>query len=389
MRVLLSTSDPAGRGVNYIRVANLARVMAGQGHTVGILASPSAAVGEAIRMAQQGVTLLMGPRVEPRRLLRSGWAPIDLAARIRRLRGRRFDVVHVFGHRPSAWMPPWILRKQLGAAILADWADWFGAGGIAQRRGFLGRRTTGVTDEWLERRMPGWSGGITVITGFLEKMAVERGYAPERVLRITAGADVDSIRPMAKAEAKRRMGIEPGAPVVMNLGLSNWDEGNLLEVCSRVAERHPAAILALAGPASRSVRRTSERGGWADRLLALPWVPHESLGPILACADVIVLPFPAIGMNLGRFPNQAADAMAAGRPVVTNPTGDLGAFVEVTQSGLLAGENPDSMADAVNRILDDPSLGEALGANGRKAAVERLAWPILAEDILSLYQRLL
>jgi glycosyltransferase involved in cell wall biosynthesis len=389
MRVLLSTSDPAGQGVNYIRVANLARVMAGQGHAVCVLASPSAAVGEASRMAQQGVELLMGTRVEPRRLLRSGWAPIDLAARIRRLRGRRFDVVHVFGHRPSAWMPPWILRKQLGAAILADWADWFGAGGIAQRRGSLGRGTTGVTDEWLERRMPGWSGAITVITGFLEKMAVERGYAPERVLRITAGADVDSIRPMSKAEAKRRMGLEPAAPVVMNLGLSAWDKANLLEVCSRVAERHPAAILALAGPPSRSVRRASERGGWADRRLDLPWVAHESLGPILACADVIVLPFPAIGMNLGRFPNQAADAMAAGRPIVTNPTGDLGAFIGEAQAGLLAGEEPNAMADAVARILADRSLAEALGENGRRAAVERLAWPILADNVLSLYQRVI
>jgi hypothetical protein len=48
-----------------------------------------------------------------------------------------------------------ILRRQLGAAILADWADWYGCEGIAQRRGSLGRRTTGVTDEWLERRMLG------------------------------------------------------------------------------------------------------------------------------------------------------------------------------------------------------------------------------------------
>jgi glycosyltransferase involved in cell wall biosynthesis len=124
-------------------------------------------------------------------------------------------------------------------------------------------------------------------------------------------------------------------------------------------------------------------------LIEVPPVPHEQLGEVLACADVMLLPFPLSGMNLGRFPARAGDYMAAGRPVVTNPTGDLGDFVRSERAGLVVGDDPRTMAQAVLRLLEDPALARELGDNGRRAAERELAWPSVAEKVLGFYGQLL
>jgi glycosyltransferase involved in cell wall biosynthesis len=235
-----------------------------------------------------------------------------MRGRVSVLRRRRFDVVHVFGHRPAAWWPVRRLRHQLGATIVADWADWYGAGGIAAERRWPGRWTIGRLDEALERRMISCSAAVTVVTRRLEVMALARGVPPGRVLRLTAGTDPQVIRPLDKAEMRRRLGLPTEAGLVMNAGLSAWDGPRVLDVFSRIAARSLDVLLLTVGRPSSKLERAARRQGWASRLVQAPHVPHERLGEFLACADVVVIPFPAKGLNLGRFPNQAADAMAAG-----------------------------------------------------------------------------
>ncbi|HSB90118.1 MAG TPA: glycosyltransferase [Anaerolineales bacterium] len=387
MRILLVTRDPVGRGANFVRALDLGRAMAGEGHAISLLAGRASPGIASIHRDAQGVEILSAASFEPVWIRRSGWSPLEIVSRMFTLRGRRFDVVHVFGHRPSGWMPASLLRR-LGAALVADWSDWFGTGGIAARRGLVGRWTVGWADEKLEMLMARWSTAVTVLTRTLEAMALARGYPARHVLRLTAGANTEAIRPLPKQAARIQLGLDPLRPVVMNLGLSAWDRAGVIEVFSEIARLDSQATLVLVGTRMPLAVRRALGSEQADRWIEVPFVPHDDLGPVLACADVILLPLPRNGMNLGRFPNQAADAMAAGRPLVTNPTGDLGAFVAETGAGLLADEDAGPMAEAAVRLLRDTKLAADLGRNGRRAAVERLAWPILADKVLSLYENL-
>ena len=78
--------------------------------------------------------------------------------------------------------------------------------------------------------------------------------------------------------------------------------------------------------------------------------------------------------------------MAAGSPIVAS---DLDAFSRVLRGGrageLFENGNPDDLAAAVGRMLDDPARRARLAA-AAAAAVREYDWPVVARDVLRVYQ---
>ena len=388
LRILFLTSDLAGTGANYVRATCLGKALASMGHAVTVVAG---APGVSLRSGgwiSSGMEVIHGIALEPPRLRRSGFGAIDLAGRIGLLRGKEFDIVHAFGHRPSGWGPIPLRRLGLGLPV-ADWADWFGRGGIADERGWLGRQTVGRIDMWLETSRGRWACALTVATHHLAQMALALGFPPDRILNIRSGASVDIIHPMPKEPARSRFGLPLDVPVVLHAGLSAWDQPYVMATFDEVTRLRPDACLALVGGPRKAAAEWADRNGWRRRLFTIPHVPHDRIGEVLACGDVMLLPFPATGMNLGRFPSRAGDYMAAGRPIVTNPTGDLGDFVQNERVGLAVENDPRLMAQAVVRLLEDTGLSRELGENGRRAAEGKLAWPLVAGKVMNFYGQLL
>ena len=82
--------------------------------------------------------------------------------------------------------------------------------------------------------------------------------------------------------------------------------------------------------------------------------------------------------------------MSCGLPVVaTRIPGNLDAIND-NMSGLLCEVNdPDSLADALNRLLVDESLRARLGSGARERVQERYSLPRVAERYAELYRELL
>jgi phosphatidylinositol alpha-mannosyltransferase len=81
-----------------------------------------------------------------------------------------------------------------------------------------------------------------------------------------------------------------------------------------------------------------------------------------------------------------AEAMAAGAPIAAS---DLDAFRQVLRGGR-AGElftigDPDALAAAAGRLLDDPPLRARLSAAASEA-VRAYDWPVVARDVVKVYQ---
>jgi phosphatidylinositol alpha-mannosyltransferase len=81
-----------------------------------------------------------------------------------------------------------------------------------------------------------------------------------------------------------------------------------------------------------------------------------------------------------------AEAMAAGAPIVAS---DLDAFRRVLRGGrageLFENGNPADLAAAAARMLDDPARRATLAASAR-LAVRDYDWPVVARDVLRVYQ---
>ncbi len=159
----------------------------------------------------------------------------------------------------------------------------------------------------------------------------------------------------------------PAQPVALFVGVLERYKGVdvLAAGWRRVAERLPDARLRIVGegPAAPAIERlVSDLPGrveWSSRLSS------EHVATALDEASLLVLPSRSEGL-----PRIAIEAFCRGRAVVGARAGGIPDIVQDGINGLLVpAEDPDALADALVRALDDRALLERLGA-GARAGVE-------------------
>ena len=400
MRVLMLTYEIEGSGGSWVRAHSLARGLVSNGHRVTIWCASERTrrtrSGEEALRVVDGVEVASFDGLVPRRLRHGGLDPVEVCARLRaasRLGGATrptlptFDLVHGFGHRPTVAWTGRALRRWLGVPYLADWADLWGMDGIGGRRQGLSRAILGRSDEFWERRVYSQVDGLSVITSDLARRAAAFGVSDERIHLCPVGADVRAIVPDDCATARARAGLPANVPIVCYVGFNNYDAEYLARSFVALARRVPEVRMLMVGIQLPEFDAIVERAGLAARVIHRGVVPHAELGAQLACANVMLLPYLDRPINRGRYPNKIGDYMAAGRPTVANPTGDLRQLVERSGCGVLAGEDPEDFALAAAALLEDPARAEALGRRARVAAEEETSWRALAADLAEFYQR--
>lgn len=131
--------------------------------------------------------------------------------------------------------------------------------------------------------------------------------------------------------------------------------------------------------------RNSEKGvfhemlaktGTQHRVIMLDPVPHDEIPTWLSALDIFVLPSITEGC-----PNILMEALAAGTPTVATRVGAVCDLVVDGVSGLLVSPgNSTELANAIERLLNDPSLRVNLSASGREnmkrfgPGLERTEW---------------
>ena len=388
MHVLMLTHNMAGIGGNFQRAWSIGRALAARGVEVTLLASRRVAGARRIESDQSGIRVIQMGDLFPRRLRHGGLSPMDVAGRLAFVRSRRYDLVHGMDHRPAVSIPALAARRRWGIPYIADWADLWGREGIAGERHGAGGRILGLLDDRWETRLHRAADAATVISSYLERRVLALGVPADRVCRLAVGANADLVLPRDKEEALRKYGVPLGAKVLVHSGFAPYDRDLLFETMRHVAASETTALLLLTGDDSNSIRMAIERAGLAGRVRLFGLVAYEDLGEIMACGDVMLLPLRNRPVNAARFPNRFGDYLAAGRPIATNPTGDVGEIVEREQVGIVAPDEPRAFADAVLRLLDDPSASEAMGQRARGLAETRYSWKTLVEPLAGFYQGL-
>jgi len=122
------------------------------------------------------------------------------------------------------------------------------------------------------------------------------------------------------------------------------------------------------------------RLGITHRVTVFEKLSPEALVDMYATAEVAVSPSVYEGFG---FP--AAEAMACGLPLVAARGGALPEVVG--DAGLLVPpRDPQALAGAVNRLLDDPALRERLGHAARERVVETFRWERAARETAAVYE---
>jgi glycosyltransferase involved in cell wall biosynthesis len=387
MKILFLNHNVIWRST-FFRCLQFGKQLVANGHTVDLLTISPKARFRFHEQEIEGVRVIETPDMLFS-IMRTGWDPYDTMRRGAYLKRQRYDLVHAFDCRPAVILPAIRQAKRDGATLLTDWADWWGRGGVIEERSNkLIKVFFEGTETYFEEHYRTQADGLTVISQALGARAVHLGVRTEQIAHIHSGADTERIQPLDKAQARESLGLPVNAPIVGFTGFVHYDLTLLLSAFDVLARERPDVRLLITGKYSPLVRQYSERGGWSDRVHHAGIVPYAELPRYLSAVDLNALPFADKQANRGRWPNKIGDYLSAGRPVVSNPTGDIRDLFTRYDIGTLTDEAPAAFAGGMAAILDDPAHAEAQGVQARQVAEQELSWPNLTRQLEAHYSHI-
>lgn len=293
----------------------------------------------------------------------------------RLLRARGVDALYLTDRPTWSWRYPWYHLAGVRRIIVHD-------------------RTSGVPTprlrpvRWAKRalhELP-WLSADTFIgvSDFVHNRLVGmNGTPPHRTHRIYNGIDLSRFDTADRTLLRRTLGIAADGPVVFCSGRVQPYKGmqTLLEAAALLrAEGAPAFDVAIAGdgPYLPELRaRAAERGLANVHFLGR----RRDVPALLAGAAVAVVP----SLWQEAFGLAVVEAMGAGVPVVATRTGGIPELVEEGKTGLLVPPgDARALADALRRLLEQPSLRAAMGLHGQVAARRRFSLGRAAVDLYAL-----
>jgi len=217
--------------------------------------------------------------------------------------------------------------------------------------------------------------------------------SPELVRVVPLGADHQAFRPGLDArDVRARYGLEDGRWLLSVARLTRHKGIDIaLQALARLKDRYPALRYAVVGTGEEQAALAGEARelGVADRVRFLTDVPDRDLPALYNCAELYLGVSRMMEQRVEGFGISLAEASACGVPVIAGCSGGIPAAVRNGDTGLLVeAEQPDAVAEAVARLLDDPPLRARLGAAGRRAAESHYNWDRVTADLRRIGQEL-
>ena len=222
-----------------------------------------------------------------------------------------------------------------------------------------------------------------------------------KVAIIPPGVDVSHFYPIPADEAKEFIGISPQDRMLLFVGRIEPLKGidTLIEAIAhlrlRGALRPKSLCLSVIGgepdvsqeSLSEEMSRLQDlraRYGVDDFVAFLGRRGQDTLPYYYSAAEAVVVPsyYESFGMV-------ALEAMASGTPVVASQVGGLAFLVQDGVTGFTVPvDEPDTLADRLQQIIENPQLREEMGAQAAAFARE-YAWEKIAARLVKLYEEVL
>jgi glycosyltransferase involved in cell wall biosynthesis len=311
--------------------------------------------------------------------------PLTFSLRVRDVLGRRrgdFDVVHdnqglgygLLGLGRRLRVPvlatvhhPITVDRAIDLAAAPDWRRR-----LMLRRWYAFTRMQGR----VARRLPAL---CTVSEASRAETLRAFRVRPDRLSVIGVGVDDEVFAPAATgARVPGRIVTVASADVPLK-GLED-----LLAAVAKLRTEREVELVVVGtprpdGPAARAVTRF----GLGPAVRFVTGLSDVDLAALFRAAEVAVVPSRFEGFSL-----PAVEAMACGTPLVATTAGALPEVVGPDGHAALhvPPADPEALAAAIGRLLDDPDLRRRLGAAGRERVLARYTWRRTAMSTVEWYR---
>lgn len=202
------------------------------------------------------------------------------------------------------------------------------------------------------------------------------------------GVDCERVQASADSananDLKSSLGIA-GRPVVGVVGRLRAEKGHawLLEAMADVVKVIPDVVLLVVGdgPDRESLKQKAANLGISENLIWMGQKLPEEVYRLYAVMDVVAVPSLFEGFGL-----TAAEAMAAGLPVVASSVEGLSEVVADSQTGyLLPPGNSKVLAEALVKLLKNPELRLKMGQRAHEVVQKEFSLAQFQTTILAAY----
>lgn len=168
----------------------------------------------------------------------------------------------------------------------------------------------------------------------------------------------------------------------------------LVAALALVKKQVPDAQLLLVGdgedPEDRdNIEQAVRKFALEDSVEITGMLPMAQAHGLIAQAAVCVSPFYPTPILLSTSPTKISEYLALGRPVVANVHPEQSLVLEQSGAGYCVPWSPEDFAQAIVKLLVDPTQSAQMGQQGREWVAGNRVYGKIAEDLIPYYQRLL
>ena len=294
------------------------------------------------------------------------------------------------GSKPAV-IQTWMYHADLIGGIAAKWAGGIPlAWGIRHSNLEAGssKRTTIWTAKVCARTSQWLPAKIVCCSEASRQTHTAIGYAPEKMVVIPNGFDLDSFRPNpdTRSSVRVELGIQMDIPLIGLVGRFDpqKDHHSFVMAASRLQARLPDPHFLLCGDGidtqNAELTRWIVEAGLKERFHLLG--RREDIPRLVAALDIA-----ASSSSFGEgFPNVIGEAMACGVPCVVTDVGDSARIVGDT-GHVVPPRNPAAFADALNKLLNlSPQALMDLGQQARLRVKENYSLSSIVKQYERLYK---
>ena len=219
-----------------------------------------------------------------------------------------------------------------------------------------------------------------------------------KVEKVTAAVDTERFKPDAGAgQAVRNEYSLGNAPVVGYVGtFQEWhglDE--LVEAASQVLRIVPGVKFLMVGPYYAETQRMADSAGLSNSFVFTGPVEYSRVPAFMNACDVLVAPYNPRRIRsteqvrqhgLGS-PLKVFEYMSSGKPVITTRVRPICDPVTDSVTGILVEPgNPEELAHAVVRVLQNKADASRMGASARASVIESYSWNNVAKSLVHILE---
>lgn len=216
---------------------------------------------------------------------------------------------------------------------------------------------------------------LVTVSDYTRNVLVDCGIGRDKIFKVLPAVSDDKVDlpGSEQIEAVRNKYNLKNRRVLLTVGRLVARKGHktVIEALPQICSTHPDVCYVIAGrgPEEHTLKNESRQLGLESHVIFTGMVDDVELSCLYEICNIFIMPhreMPNTADTEG-CPTVFLEASAHGKPVVGGNAGGVSdAILDQVTGFIIEGTQPDTVAEVVTQLLENPTLAEDMGAEGRK-----------------------